>query len=153
VVVAGDYTCAADGEGALLMLRSAPPAIIVPIDVKPASDRNSIMCHNENAVNAVAILTDQHFDATTVDHTTVTFEGASETHVHKGSREAIRHEEDVDGHGNIDLLFHFRPGDTTLTCESTKGTLRGQTFDAQALRGTDDVRMIDPGTLCEPLAP
>jgi hypothetical protein len=60
-------------------------------------------------------------------------------------------EDDVDGDGDIDLVFHFRLGDTTITCESTTGTLRGETFDAQAIRGTDAVRMIDPGPFESPL--
>ena len=111
------------------------------------------MCDNEKTIIAVAILTDQDFDATTVDHTTVTFEGASETHVPKGSGEPIRCEVDVDGDGDIDLLLHFRLGDTTLTCESIQGTLRGETSEGQAIEGTDAVRMIDPGPFVSPFAP
>jgi len=122
-----------------------PPTIMAPIDIKPCSDPNSINCNNENQVIAVAILTSEDFDATTVDHTTVTFEGASETHVDKKSGEARRHEEDVDGDGDTDLVFHFRLGDTDLTCDSTEGTLTGETFDGQAIEGTDAVRMIDRG--------
>jgi len=90
----------------------------------------------------VAILTTDEFDATTVDHTTVTFAGASETHVDKKTGEARRHEEDVDGDGDTDLVFHFRLGDTGLTCESADGTLTGETFDGQAIDGTDAVCMV-----------
>jgi hypothetical protein len=121
------------------------PTIMVSIDVKPGSDPNSINCNNEKEVIAVAILTTEDFDATTVDHTTVTFEGASETHVDKKSGEPRRHEEDVDGDGDTDLVFHFRLGDTDLTCDSIEGTLTGETFDGQAIKGTDAVRMIERG--------
>jgi hypothetical protein len=115
----------------------------VSIDIKPGDDPNSIMCYNEKVVIAVAILTSPDFDATTVDHTTVTFEGASEIHVDKKSGAPHRHEEDVDGDGDTDLVFHFRLGDTDLACDSTEGTLIGETFDdGQVIAGTDAVRMI-----------
>ena len=91
----------------------------------------------------MAILTTDDFDATTVDHTTVTFEGASETHVDKKTVEPRRHEEDVDYDGDIDLVFHFRQGDTDLKCDSTEGVLTGETFDGESITGFDSVRMID----------
>ena len=90
----------------------------------------------------MAVLTTEDFDATIVDHTTVTFEGASEIHVDNKTGELRRHEEDVDSDGDTDLVFHFRFGDTDLTCNSTEGTLTGKTFDDQAIKGTDNVRMI-----------
>ena len=78
-----------------------------------------------------------------MDHATVTFEGARETHVNKKTGLARRHEEDVDGDGDTDLVLHFRLGDTDLTCDSTEGMLTGQTFDGTAIEGTDAVQMID----------
>ncbi|MGW8179975.1 MAG: hypothetical protein ACWGQW_14620, partial [bacterium] len=119
-----------------------PQIISVDIDIKPGSDPNSINCNNEKGVVAVAILTTEDFDAVSVDHTTVTFEGASETHVDKKTGEPRRHEEDVDYDGDTDLVFHFRLGDTSLTCDSTEGTLIGETFDGWAMEGSDSVRMI-----------
>jgi hypothetical protein len=122
--------------------------IIVDIDIKPGSDPNSINCKvkpNQNADIAVAILTTDDFDAMTVDHTTVSFEGAFETHVDKKTGEPRRHEEDVDDDGDIDLLFHFRYGDTGLTCASTEGMLVGETYDGTPIEGTDAVRMVGGG--------
>ena len=115
------------------------------IDIKPGSDPNSINCRNAKQVIAVAILTTDTFDATTVDHTTVSFEGATETHVDKKTGEPKRHEEDVDGDGDMDLVFHFRLGSTDLTCKSTAGTLLGDTFEGQGITGTDSVRMVRGG--------
>jgi hypothetical protein len=89
----------------------------------------------------VAILTTETFDATTVDHTTVRFEGASETHIMKNG-EPQRHEEDVDEDGDIDLVFHFRLDDTHINCESSQGTLIGETFDGLAIVGSDSVRIV-----------
>ena len=114
----------------------------VGIDIKPGSAPNSINCTNDKGLIPVAILTTEDFDATTVDHTTVTFEGASEKHVNIFSGNPRRHEEDVDGDGDTDLVFHFRLGDTDLTCDSTEGTLTGENFDGQAIGGTDTVNMV-----------
>jgi hypothetical protein len=120
-------------------------SLTVSIDIKPGSDPNSINCNNIEGVITVAILTTEEFDATTVDHTSVTFEGAGETHVAKKSGEPRRHEEDVDYDGDTDLLFHFRLGDTDLTCDSTEGMLTGETFYGLPIEGIDTVRMIDRG--------
>jgi hypothetical protein len=114
----------------------------VDIDIKPGSDPNSINCYNDKGIITLAILTTDDFDATTVDHSSVTFEEASETHIDSKSGHLRRHEEDVDGDGDTDLVFHFRQGDTDLTCESVDGTLTGETFDGQTIEGTDAVNMV-----------
>jgi predicted outer membrane repeat protein len=117
----------------------------ISIDIKPGSDANSINCRNANEVIAVAILSTDAFDAATVDHTTVGFEGTGETHVDKKTGEPKRHEEDVDGDGDMDLVFHFRLGDTHLTCASTEAALRGETNEGQPILGADFVRMVGGG--------
>jgi len=114
----------------------------VAIDIKPGSDPNSIHCINRNAIIAVAILTTGDFDATTVDHTTVTFAGANEIHLSDQTGEPRRHEEDVDGDGDIDLVLHFRMSQADMTCDSIEGTLNGQTFSGQTITGTDTIRMV-----------
>lgn len=115
----------------------------VVIDIKPGSDPNSVNCKNENEVITVAVLTTDTFDALSIDATTVTFEGAGETHADKKTGEPQRHEEDVDKDGDIDLVFHFRLGDTNLACSATEGTLTGATYDGLRIIGVDSVRMID----------
>ena len=49
---------------------------------------------------------------------------------------------EVDGDSDTDLVFHFRLGDTLLDCNSTEGTLIGQTFGGEDIEVTDDVRMV-----------
>jgi hypothetical protein len=122
----------------------------ITIDIKPGSDTNPVNCRNGHGVIPVAILSTDTFDATAVDHTTVCFEGAGETHINKKTGEPRRHEEDVDGDGDLDLMFHFRQEDTKLDCNSTAGTLTGQTFDGLAVTGTDTIRMIQGGDGPEP---
>jgi uncharacterized repeat protein (TIGR01451 family) len=122
---------------------TTPVVIPVDIDIKPGSDPNSINCDSQNmkkGVIPVAILTTDTFDATSVDHTTVAFEGANESHRKRGRVQ--RHEQDVDGDGDIDLLLHFKLKKTSLDCTSTSGSLTGQTFVGHNIFGTDTVRMI-----------
>ncbi|MDX1396626.1 MAG: hypothetical protein R3195_19755 [Gemmatimonadota bacterium] len=114
-----------------------PGALVVDVDAKPGSDANHINCSNGREVIPVAILTTPDFDATTVDHRTVTFAGASETHVNRRTGESRRHVEDVDRDGDPDLLLHFRYGDTSLTCDSTEGRLSGYTYEGLPVEGSD----------------
>ena len=128
----------------------SPPINTPTIDIKPGSDPNSINCKVANGVIPVAILTTAEFDATTVDHTTVRFEGATESH-RRGRQELVRHEEDVDQDGDVDLVFHFRLRDTTLDCDSTEGTLTGTTFDGVAVSSTDAITMRPGNTVPQAL--
>ncbi|MBI4811288.1 MAG: T9SS type A sorting domain-containing protein [Ignavibacteriales bacterium] len=128
----------------------------VQIDIKPGSYPNSINCQNQNGVIPVAILTNPEFDAKTVDHTTVRFgpSEAKETHCiggngGKGNRSGStadcplkRHEEDVDGDGDIDLVFHFKHSETGLTCNDTIGVLTGKTSSSQDIVGSDIIRPV-----------
>jgi hypothetical protein len=132
-----------DGVSPVLSdIRIQPHVIYVNIDVKSSSDPNSINCANRKEVLTVAVLTTEDFDAMTVDHTTVSFEGASEIHVNRKTGEPLRHVEDVDLDGDMDLVFHFRLRDTGLTCESTEAVLVGETYDGIPIEGTDSVRMV-----------
>jgi hypothetical protein len=71
---------------------------IVEIDIKPGSYPNSIYLKSQREV-PVAVLSNGDFDASTVDVSTVVFAGAEPV---KWSME------DVDGDGDIDMLFHFK---------------------------------------------
>lgn len=119
-----------------------PLVIDVTIDIKPGSDPNSINCKNTKGVIPVAILTTDDFDATTVDHTTVAFGPSGATEIHTNRSGVARHEEDVDGDGDTDLVFHFRFGDTGLACVDTEATLTGSTSDGTEIVGTDAIRIV-----------
>jgi hypothetical protein len=86
----------------------------------------------------VALLTDESFDGTAVDPKTVAFDGA------KPVRWTI---EDVDGDGDLDMLFHFRTQDLKLDGKSTEATLTGNIADTgQPVEGTDTVRIVPSPT-------
>lgn len=116
--------------------------INVKIDVKAGSDTtNPINLQNKAGVIPVAIITTESFDALRVDHTSVQFEGAME--IHRGDRRIMqRHEEDVNGDGKLDLVFHFRISDTTINEETKVVILTGKTYDGKIISGYDVVYLV-----------
>ena len=88
-----------------------------------------------------ALLTTDSFDALSVDHATVTLGDATEFHT-RGSNDApLRHEKDVDKDGDLDLVFHFRGGQTGLPCDTAEWPLSGLTYDGTPITaGGSDAR-------------
>jgi hypothetical protein len=141
-VLAGNELQAIFNAGAAGKCKFIP----VEIDIKPGSDPNSINCKNQNGVIPVAILTTNmaagesiDFDATTVDPLTVRFgrtgTEAVETH-------GTGHIEDVDGDGDLDMVLHFRFGETGILCDDTEAILTGKTNDSKPLQGKDAIRTV-----------
>ncbi|MGD8474960.1 MAG: C-type lectin domain-containing protein [Anaerolineae bacterium] len=117
---------------------------VIAIDIKPCCYPNSINLSSRGVV-PVAVLTTCDFDASTVDPATVLFADAYP------QRWAM---EDVDYDGDLDLVFHFKTLELNLDEYSTEASLTGQTFDGQAIQGTDDVRiLVPPGPFKSPLSP
>jgi hypothetical protein len=110
--------------------------ILVSIDVKPGSAMNSINPRSNGRI-AVAILTTDAFDASTVDPSTVRF-GATGTEavpVH-----AAR--EDTDGDGRLDLILQFGTGQTGIRCGAGSALLKGKSFDGPFIKGSDLIRTV-----------
>jgi hypothetical protein len=116
----------------------AVAAITVDIDIRPGSDADSINCNNPKEVITVVIIGTSDFDVTQVDTRSVEFEGAFEMSMQG-------HFEDIDGDGDIDLVFRFRMGDTVLRCEDTEGKLTGLLVVGTPFEGTDAVKMVSLG--------
>ncbi len=91
------------------------------IDVKPRSDTKAMNCHRNDKLFAAAILITRGFDATRVDHTTMSFEGVSEIHVNRRSDSPKGHRRDLDRNGDLDLA-PYRPADNSATfCRTAIG--------------------------------
>ena len=108
----------------------------VVIDIKPWSCPNPVNLKSNGKI-PVAILSTPSFDATTVDPSTVEFEGASPVHW------AV---EDVYGNGLLDVVFHFRTKDTNIvpTPGFVQCTLTGETYGGTPIQGTDWVKTVPP---------
>ena len=109
----------------------ACPVTPVSIDVHPGSTVNPINVRSKG-VTPVAVLTTADFDASTVDPSSVTFGPAGATDAH-----GTGHLEDVDGDGDLDLVFHFYTDLAGIECGQAEATLTGATLDGQAIEGSD----------------
>jgi hypothetical protein len=116
----------------------AMAAVTVDIDIRSANDADSINCSNPKEVITVVIIGTSDFDVTQVDTRSVEFEGAFEMNMQG-------HFEDIDGDGDIDLVFRFRLGDTVLRCEDTEGKLTGILMDGTPFEGKDAVKLVSLG--------
>lgn len=114
-------------------------AIAVTIDIKPGSFPNSINLGSSGTV-PVAILSTATFDATTVDPLTVTL--ASAPVKLKGKGTPMASVQDVNGDTLFDLVVHVDTQALALNESDTEAVLEGQTFSAQAIRGTDSIRVV-----------
>jgi hypothetical protein len=114
----------------------APPVKTVLIDIKPGSYPNSINPGSQGRI-PVAILTNETFDATTVDPTTVKFGPKNAAAVHS----AI---EDVDHDGELDMILHFKTQETGIEPGDTEATLTGKTYGGISIEGTDTIRTVPP---------
>ena len=108
-------------------------AVTVPLAVDISV--NGRVCNNGNGVVPITLYSTPGFDATTVDHTTVSMGTAFETHVDRKTGVAKRHEQDVNRDGLTDLVFHFRFNESDLPCDPTVVPFNGFTFDGQPITG------------------
>ena len=81
-------------------------------------------CHG---LITLAILTTPMFDAAAVDHETVWFGLAREFH-RTPTGKAVRHVQDFDGDGDLDLVFHFLGLLAGFDCDADRVPLIGRTF-------------------------
>jgi hypothetical protein len=108
----------------------------VAIDIKPDSFPNVVNPRSEGVV-AVAILTTNDFDATTVDPLSIKLGPNEAVEAHNAG-----HTEDVNGDGRLDLVLHFNVQDTGITCGDTVVVLTGTTLDGQPFSGVDSIQTV-----------
>ncbi|MDA1312813.1 MAG: hypothetical protein O2968_05715 [Acidobacteria bacterium] len=135
-----------------------PPVLEVVVDLEAGPNATPIRCGQSDRDLVTAVLSSDGtdtpvFDATTIDADTVRFgrDGsatlASEKHQQLGG--ATRHEQDVNGDGLTDLVFHFRLGATDFSCADLGGansalipaTISGQLAGGEEFEGSGEFEM------------
>lgn len=105
---------------------------LVKIDIKPGSDPNSINLKSKGVV-AIAILSDQFFDAKNVVIESIVFAGTSPL---RGKLE------NIDNDGDVDLILHFDTRFLQLNSNDTQVVLTGKLKTNTLIKGVDSIRII-----------
>jgi hypothetical protein len=117
-----------------------PDILEVEIDIKPGSDPNSINLGSAGSI-PVAILSSESFDATTVDPSTVTLEGASVRLVGKGER-YLSNEEDTNSDGLVDLGVKILTDGLAIDVGESVAVLEGMTYEGRQIEGQDSINIV-----------
>jgi streptogramin lyase len=141
------YGVAVDGSGHVYVADEqnnriqvfAPLPRDVRVDVKPGDDDN-VVNPGANGVLPVAIMSEPHFDATTVDPLTVQLAGARVRVRPNG--ELMAWSRDVDSDGRADLLLHIESDELALAPSDTTAHLTGQGSNDLVVRGSAPVRVV-----------
>lgn len=124
-------------------LLSPPPVTVVDIDIKPGSYPNYVNL-GANGVIPVAILSNEDFDATTVNPETVSLSGAGVALRGKGSK-YLAHEEDINGDGLLDLVMQLETKNLDPTqFQDGYAIMNGSTYDGIAFKGQDEITIVPP---------
>lgn len=114
---------------------------LVPIDVKPGSDPNSINLGSKGKV-PIAILSTPDFDATKVNLSTVEIGGAGVVMKNNGTWQASF--EYVNGDQRLDLVIHVETQDLKIPSTATSLSLTANTAGGTKICGDDTIRIVPP---------
>ena len=115
----------------------------VEIDIKPGDYPNAINLGLHGLV-PVAILSDENFDATTVNPDTIELAGSNvEVKVKGKSNKYMAHAEDVNGDGLVDLLVQVATANLDpSSLQDGWAVLTAETFDGRLIEGSDEITIV-----------
>jgi hypothetical protein len=117
--------------------------VTVAVDIKPGSYPNAINLGSQGLI-PVAILSDEGFDATTVDPDTVELAGADVAVRGKGNK-FLAHKEDVNEDGLFDLVVQVATANLDPdSFQDGFAILTAKTFDGQDIEGADEITIVPP---------
>jgi hypothetical protein len=111
----------------------------VAIDIKPGSDPNCLNI-NGRGVIPVAVLSDQTFDAATIDITTLSL-GGLDVRV-RGNKGPLCSLEDANGDGLNDMVCQFQDDPDYWDVGEDEATLKGKLVDGIEIEGTDLICIV-----------
>ena len=114
-------------------------SINAQIDIKPGESVNSINIGSKGVV-PVAILGSANFDASTVDQTTVSLEGAAARLKGKSGDTGLLR--DINGDGYLDLMVQVNTQDLGLNTGAVTATLTAYTFAGVPISGSDSINIV-----------
>jgi len=113
------FAAAISSQDATITIAGSP-IMRVEMDIKPGGFPNTWNCKDVSDLIPVAVLGSDVFNATTIDVNSVHFgkTGSEAQEAHKTKTgQLVRHEpKDVNNDGLLDMIFHFRFGDTGFSC-------------------------------------
>jgi Tol biopolymer transport system component len=117
----------------------------VAIDIKPGDDQNTINLGSHGALR-VAFLTDEDFDAATIDPLTVTLAGRGFSGLikmrGKKNPQPMASFEDIDEDGDLDLVVHLEIENLALEPTAAVCMLGALTTDGWVVQGQDTVNIV-----------
>ena len=90
----------------------------------------------------MAVLGSATFDVTTIDVTTLAFEGATPAHDLTDSAVFAAHLQDVNGDSFTDLVSHYRQKQTGLAVGNTEACLTAVLTGGAGISGCDSVNVV-----------